>query len=144
VQVALGAVASALPEVRVRERRDSLSQLYLADFWERRARGFGTFVTRDEIERLGATDFVQLLRHYPSVRVTSSRGQQDVRFNRGGDCPPQYWVDGMPLERASARDFTPYNVEAVELYPGSATIPGRFARGPGACGAIVIWTRLPG
>jgi hypothetical protein len=146
VNVSLGAIATVLPALRIRERRDSLSHLFLPDFWERRARGMGIYVTRDEIEERGPIDFVQLLRQYASVRIQRSRGGDEVRFNRNGqhDCPPQYWVDGIPLDRASASEFTPYNVEAVELYPSPATTPPRFARGPGICGVIVIWTRLPG
>lgn len=146
VNVVLGAIAVTLPALRVRERRDSISHVLLAGFWERRSRGFGIYVTRDEIEERRPIDFAHLVRQAASVRIQRVRDSDEVQFTRNGhrDCPPQYWVDGTPIERASASEFAVHDVEAVELYPSSATTPSRFARGPGVCGAIVIWTRLPG
>lgn len=69
-------------------------------------------------------------------------------MNRGAvrDCPPQYVVDGMRIEAGSPDEFTPQDVEAVEFYSGPATMPPQFAPrfNSYTCGAIVIWTRLPG
>jgi len=49
VHVTLHAMVRELPGVTVQEYHDSLSRKVLADFWARRSRGFGKFVTRDEI-----------------------------------------------------------------------------------------------
>ena len=146
VVVVLTAVATALPSVVAREERDSLSHKILADFWARRARGFGKFITRDDIEARGGMHFVDLLRAVPSVTIQNSRGRPEVRFSRSviRDCPPQYWVDGIPIERGSADEFYPDNVEAIELYSGPATTPPQFSVRSMTCGTIVIWTRLPG
>ena len=55
----------------------------------------------------------------------------------------------MRVENASPDEFPPSDLEALELYSGPSTIPAQFAPrsftiGQRTCGAIVIWTRLPG
>ena len=149
VKVTLTAIALALPAVTVQEQHDSLSRRVLADFWARRSRGFGKFVTRDEIEQKGASRFVDIVRSLPSVTIQDYRGRPEIRFRGsvGGmfrDCPPKYWVDGIPLESGSADEFAPDNVEAVEIYAGPATTPPQFTTRSNTCGTVVVWTRLPG
>ena len=146
IVVTLVAVATALPSVVAMERHDSLSKSVLSEFWARRARGFGQFVTRDDIERRGGMRFTDLVREVPSVRVLNMHGRSELRFSRSviRDCPPQYWVDGIPIEKGSADEFTPDNVEAIELYSGPATTPPQFVTRGMTCGTIVVWTRLPG
>jgi hypothetical protein len=60
------------------------------------------------------------------------------------DCPPQYWLDGIPLMNGSADEFSPDNVEAIELYAGPATTPPQFNTRGQTCGTVVVWSRLPG
>ncbi len=151
--VALTSLAANLPGVLVEDEATVRSKRLLAGFWDRRSRGFGHYFTREDIEKRDPHDFTDIVRMTPSVTVLNQNGRKVVRFSRGpglrGDCPPQYWVDGMRIESATPDEFPPQDVEAVELYAGSATIPPQFA--PRAqssrnqtCGAIVIWTRLPG
>lgn len=150
VRVTLRAIAQSLPEITVQEQHDSLSRKVLAEFWARRARGFGKFVTRDEIEMKGSNRFVDVVRSVPSVTIQNSRGRPDIRFRGAGygsmfrDCPPQYWLDGIPLERAVADEFSPDNVEAIELYASPATTPPQFNTRSATCGTVVVWSRLPG
>jgi len=148
VEVVLTAVVQSLAAVVAQDPHDSLSRKVLAEFWERRARGFGKFVTRDEIERKGASRFVDVVRSVPSVTIMSARGRSDIRFRGAAfgsrDCPPQYWLDGIPLERGGADEFTPENVEAIELYPSAATTPPQFNTRSATCGTVVVWSRLPG
>jgi hypothetical protein len=149
VVVVLVAVAHSLAAVEVVDPHDSLSRKVLAEFWDRRARGFGKFVTRDEIERKGASRFVDVVRSVSSVSIMSYRGRQEIRFRGGGigstrDCPPQYWMDGIPLERGSADEISPENVEAIELYASPATTPPQFSTRTSTCGTVVVWSRLPG
>ena len=146
IVVILTPVATSLPSVVALEQRDSLSHVVLADFWARRSKGFGRFITRDEIEARGGIHFVDLMRAAPGVLIQNARGRPEVRFTRNGmrDCPPQYWVDGIPIEHGSADEFYPDNLEAIELYSGPATTPPQFSTRTMSCGTIVIWTRLPG
>ena len=148
VSVTLRAIAQSLPEITVEEQHDSLSRKVLADFWARRARGFGKFVTREEIERKGASRFVDVVRSVSGLSIMTYRGRQEIRFRGAAigsaNCPPQYWVDGIPLERASADEFPPENVEAIELYASPATTPPQFSTRSPTCGTVVIWSRLPG
>ncbi|MEO5815904.1 MAG: carboxypeptidase regulatory-like domain-containing protein [Gemmatimonadaceae bacterium] len=151
--VALSAIAQSLAGVLVEDEAMTRSKRLLAGFWERRSRGFGHFYTREQIEERQAHDFADIVRMTPSISVVNVNGRKVIRFSRSpgvrGDCPPQYWVDGMRIENASPDEFPPQDVEAIELYAGSATIPPQFAprlqtiRNQ-TCGAVVIWTRLPG
>lgn len=146
--VSLSAIAAALPGVLVQDEYDARSHRVLAGFWDRRSRGFGHYVTRDEIERRHPQEFIDIARMIPSVTITSRGGRKVIRFDRGSarDCPPQYFVDGMRIEAGTPDEFTPQDVEAVEFYSGPATLPPQFAPRPFSytCGAIVIWTRIPG
>lgn len=126
---------------------DEATRRILAGFRERRSRGFGSFMTREEIEARQTHDFAELLRMMPSARIARVGGRNTIRFKRsmsGRDCPPQFWIDGMRLERAEADEFNVSDVEALEVYAGPATVPMQFASRPNAntCGAVVIWTRV--
>ena len=146
IVVTLIAVATALPSVTALAQHDSLSRQVLAEFWARKARGFGKFITRDDIDKRGGMHFTDLVRTVPSVMIQNHRGRPEIRFSRSvvRDCPPQYWVDGIPLERGSADEFAPDNVEAIELYSSPATTPPQYSTRSMTCGTILIWSRLPG
>ena len=142
-------MAAELPGVTVEDEADARSHRLLAGFWERRSRGFGNFMTRDEIEARGARDFVDLTRMIPSLHVVTMNGRRALRFNgslQPRDCPPQYVVDGMRIEQGSPDEFSPHDIEAIEFYSGPATTPPQFTNRAftHTCGVIVIWTRLPG
>ena len=142
--------AASLPGVVVEGEADSRSKRLLAGFWERRARGFGHFVTHEEIIKKEPHDFTDIVRHIPSVQIVDRSGRRVIRFPRSpgtrGDCPPQYWVDGMRIENATPDEFPAGDIEAVEVYAGASTIPPQFMpkMTTYACGVIVTWTRLPG
>ncbi len=144
----LTALATSIAGVLVQDEAEARSRRILAGFWERRERGFGYFLTRDDIEKRDAHEFADLTRMVPSVNIALRNGRKTIRFRSTGarDCPPQYVVDGMRIENGSADEFIPQDIEALELYSGPATIPPQFAPrfNSYTCGAIVIWTRLPG
>lgn len=151
--VSLSIIPTALAGISVEEERNSRSKRLLSGFWERRARGFGHYFSRDEIEARFPHEFTDIVRTTPGVSIVTINGRRSIRFSRSAntrvDCPPQYWVDGMQVQSATPDEFPPSDVEALEVYAGAATIPPQFAPhivgfGPRTCGAIVIWTRLPG
>jgi hypothetical protein len=61
------------------------------------------------------------------------------------DCVPQYWLDGVRAEGVEIDDFPPREIEGIEVYQGPSTTPAQFSQGSiSKCGAIVLWTRVPG
>ena len=152
VVISMSMVAASIEGVSVEEERMTRSTRLLKGFWDRRASGFGHFMTRDEIDAKDAHYFTDLVRMTPGVTVITVSGRQSIRLrNTGGrgDCPPQYWLDGLRLDNAGPDEFTPGTIEAVEIYNGISTTPPQFAPrtftfGPKTCGTIVVWSRLPG
>jgi TonB family protein len=144
VSVVVAPLAQSLTAVVVRGDRRFADYGKLAGFYQRRSRSSGGhFITRDQIEHRNPHQLTDLFRNVPGARIYSSTFHNVVRF-RGMRCAPLVWLDGFP---ATAAEFDldaldPYIVEAVEVYPGVATVPPEFrwVRGGGSCGAIVIWT----
>ena len=152
VVISMSMVAASLEGISVEEARMTRSTKLLKGFWDRKASGFGHFVTREEIDAKDAHSFTDLVRMTPGVNIITVGGRQTIRLrNTGGrgDCPPQYWLDGVRLDNAGPEEFVPGTLEAIEVYNGIATIPPQFSPrlvnyGPKTCGAIVVWSRLPG
>ena len=123
----------------------------LSDFYDRMSRGFGHFITRDQIEKRNPMNLSDMMRMIPGARLIPSRvgGTATLRFARatmGRDCPPQYWVDGVKAWAFNIDDIIPSDVEGIEIYPGASSIPAQFntREGTTICGVVVIWTRIPG
>lgn len=124
----------------------------LTDFYDRMSRGFGHFVTRDQIERRNPMNLSDMMRMIPGARIMPVRGtsQSTLRFNRAQmgnrDCPPQYWVDGVKTWNLNIDDIVPQDVEGIEVYSGASTVPPQYntKEGTTICGVVLIWTRIPG
>ena len=123
----------------------------LSDFFDRRERGFGHFITRDQIEKRNPMNLSDMLRMVPGARLIPNRagGTSTLRFARatmGRDCPPQYWVDGVKTYALNIDDIVPQDVEGIEIYSGASTVPPQFntKEGTTICGVVLIWTRIPG
>jgi TonB family protein len=120
---------------------------YLQGFYERRSKGHGYFITRDQISTRNWSDMTDVLRSLvPAVRITSSRMARNAVRLRGSRCAPLVWLDGAP---AMAGEFdldviSPETVSGIEIYAGPATVPVEFrsTRGLEACGVIVVWSRV--
>jgi len=150
LNVVLEATATEIEGMTVEEatRRRQI----LADFYDRSSRGFGHFVTRDQIEKRNPMNLSDMMRMIPGARLIPMRngGQAALRFNRaqmgGRDCPPQYWVDGIKAFALNIDDIIPQDVEGIEIYEGASTVPPQFntKEGTTICGVVLIWTRIPG
>ena len=147
--VVLDATATEIEGVTVEElaRRRQI----LADFYDRSARGFGHFVTREQIEKRNPMNLSDMMRMIPGARLIPMRngGQAALRFNRAmgaRDCPPQYWVDGVKAFALNIDDIIPQDVEGIEIYEGASSVPPQFntKEGTTICGVVLIWTRIPG
>jgi iron complex outermembrane receptor protein len=124
---------------------------WIEDFYQRRTRGLGTYVTHDQITARRASVTTDVLRSVPGLRVVRLRGGgQGVRFMSSAsfrrDCMPMIWVDGQRAPGMEIDDVPVHNVEGIELYNGPSTTPMQFSQGPDAlmCGTIVVWSRVPG
>ena len=131
----------------------SLAQRYkdLEGFYRRRAKGYGAFITREEIEARHTNTLSDMVRDLPGVRlVHAGTARQGVRFDLSNskaiDCPPQYWIDGRRVTNTEIDDYPATDVEGIELYSGPASTPMEFSQTAAryTCGTIVIWTRVPG
>lgn len=123
----------------------------LSDFYDRSSRGFGHFVTREQIEKRNPMNLSDMMRMIPGARLVPLRGgsQATLRFSRAQgarDCPPQYWVDGVKAWNLNIDDIVPQDVEGIEVYSGASTVPPQFntREGTTICGVVLIWTRIPG
>jgi hypothetical protein len=146
VTVTLVAVPRELDPVLVEASRQPAIR-YLQGFYERKSKGHGYFITRDQIATRNWSDVTDVLRSLvPAVRITSSRMARNAVRLRGSRCAPLVWLDGAP---ALAGEFdldviTPESVSGIEVYAGPATVPVEFrsTRGLEACGVIVVWSRV--
>lgn len=115
----------------------------LDDFYRRRAEGKGRTFTREEIERLGSVRAAAAT--VPGVRpgvdannrlsgITMTRCPGDIA---GRPAKIAWFVDGM--RALSAPELHDNEIEAIEIYRGSSSLPAE-AIGD-ACAAVYIWTR---
>lgn len=138
----------ALPEVVI-EGRETQPAAKMHDFNSRRAAGHGGyFVTRKDIEERQPRVLSDMLRRVPGLRVDCDFGSCRVRsFSETrrimGPCPIQYFLDGIPF-LGDVDEMTPDQIEGIEIYRGSSSIPPQFNTGTSMCGVIAIWSRVPG
>lgn len=131
-------------EAETRARR------WLSEFHRRREGNVGTFLDRAQIEERHAQRLSDVMRRLPGVRISVDRaGRQQLRMGRssgGRDCPPDFWIDGVRAAGLGVDDVPLQDVEAIEVYKGPSGIPPELNSrlGNPGCGAIVIWTRVPG
>jgi vitamin B12 transporter len=148
--------------VAVVARSSSNPSPVLDNFHARMRSGFGTYFTREDIQRLKPTYMSDLVTRVPGLWVaTSGRGtERQIYSNRnagglGRDCPAQIFVDGrlmnprlggvgevvgMSLDEA----VHPNDVEGIEIYRGLATVPAEFLTPDARCAVIAVWTRRGG
>ncbi|HEY7194693.1 MAG TPA: TonB-dependent receptor [Gemmatimonadales bacterium] len=132
---------------------------YLADvgFYRRRQSGFGHFLTRTDIDKLAPLIMSDLLHDMPGVRVTCTGARHcnvsmraaATMFMRGG-CQPSVVLDGVLLRAGGVGGrgdlslddlIDPFNVEALEVYPGPEGVPVQYSGYLSPCGAIIAWSR---
>lgn len=142
VEVALVPDAVELePLLVVTEARSR--NLEASGFYDRRRRGIGRFVSREEMEARLLPRVSDLFRTMPGVRMSTPRrfGEEGVVLLRGG-CEADVWLDGVRTSSPFPVDALvgPHDLDGVEVYHGSE-VPARF--GPSTCGAVLIWTHVP-
>jgi hypothetical protein len=152
-----------LPEVQTTARPTKPAR-YLGTtkydgFFQRQKLGIGTFITREQIEKMNAFHTLEILRGIPGISVSIGNGDPtdaDIRISRcsGGNSRVTVWIDGR-MQPTRSRDpghpgrdnalaeelarITPSGIEMVEIYRGASQIPGVFHWD--GCAVIAIWTR---
>jgi hypothetical protein len=147
IEVTLTVVAQALKAVVVLADQQHLR--ILEAFETRRKQGIGHFITRGEIEKRHPLLLSDMVRMIPGAILASDMlGRTTLHFARvpHAGCPPQYFVDGMQVYGYNIDDMPATDVEGVELYAGPSGLPPEYNRlhSTVSCGAVIIWTRIPG
>jgi hypothetical protein len=128
----------------VARRRDTRGRL--GDYYDRLELygrlGMGRFVTREQIDRMGAsgspTTFLSVV---PFVKLEGMNPLALVPVFRhhGRDCYPRLYYDGVHVDAEHLADLSAY-LEGIEVYRGHAQSPGVYAD-PAGCGVILFWSR---
>jgi len=130
-----------LPEVVVRGKQP-LSVRRFADFERRRRAGMGYFLTQEQIERTNPTSLIDVLATVRGVKqVCLTNDCFAIMARSPPGCYPQYFLDGHESTPYFARNTPPQDVRGIEVYRGSAEMPGEFTGSNSGCGVIVIWTK---
>jgi hypothetical protein len=156
LEVALEPMAVAMAGVEATGRRMPMSPP-LQRFYNRLDRGHGSFVTREQIERRKPRRLTDLFREIPGVRVANtSRGDRLVMTGatpamyrvgprwEAGDCPVQYYLDGVSYQPDFAgvpNDVRPDEVEGIEVYRRLSEVPVEYRRRGAECGVVLIWLK---
>ena len=132
---------------------------YLADagFYRRKQTGFGHFLTRADIDKRDPLIMSDLLHDMPGVRVRCTGARRcDVTMRAAssmfmrGKCQPSVVLDGALLRTGGVGSrgdlalddlINPFDVEALEVYPGPEGVPVQYSGYLSPCGAIIIWSR---
>ena len=144
IEAVLHRIIPQLQTVVVQGRQDATGRI--AEFYARKDRGIGRFITRSEIERRNPSSLNDVFRIVPGARLVNfGPGRTYLRL-RGMQCPPMIWIDGTPLLSGEfdLDALSPYSIEGIEIYSGVSTVPAQFMGNrfiSSSCGTIVIWSR---
>ena len=113
----------------------------MAEFEARRARYYGVFYTRKDIERRSPSRPSELLRTAPGVRIMSTNFGSNIVVMGRSRCRPLYWLDGRVVPMFELDHLAVSEIQAIEVYRGPAETPPELNRMNAGCGVIAIWTR---
>ncbi|HSR40644.1 MAG TPA: carboxypeptidase regulatory-like domain-containing protein, partial [Longimicrobiales bacterium] len=91
---------------------------FMREFERRRRRGFGSFITREEIEEQMPFATSDLFRRLPGMRVVPRGATGGPGLVMRGRCRPQLYIDGIPAWNEVSIDLAlhPDDIEAIEVY----------------------------
>ncbi len=142
--------------VVAKEIEGRLPYLVDAGFYRRRQIGFGHFLTRDEIDKRDPLILSDLLKGMSGVRVTCTGARHCTVTMRAattmffrGKCNPSVVLDGALLQPGGTGGgglllddlVNPFNIEALEVYPGPEGVPVQYSGYLSPCGSIIVWSR---
>ncbi len=114
---------------------------WMEEFERRRSGGFGSFVTRADLEARRHGRVTDALRQVPGLRIIPG-SMGDGQLMMRGRCRPNIFIDGVATDPSLSLDLMlrPDDVEGIEIH-STATVPPQFAHE--GCGAVLVWTREP-
>lgn len=137
------------------------------EFEERRVTGFGSFITRDELDKQRDHPLGEIMTRLSGVRYSRYGSEGAIASHRwaggrsrGGDafdrqkgappgCYAQIFLDGVRVFSArpgeplfNINSLEPSSIEGIEYYASSAQTPIQFDPRNADCGTVVIWTRV--
>jgi hypothetical protein len=120
--------------------------LEMSGFYDRMARGHGSYVQYKDIERLHPLIPSDILRAQPGLRLERRRTQPGYTVYSRAGCPVRYFINGAKVGADFQIDDIPVDwIDALEIYRGAASLPAEFQMHSSdvnaQCGIIVIWTR---
>ena len=171
VSIRMMAEGVVLPEIAVEGRSFKPAKYATTtkydDFFRHKRSGFGTLISREEIEKMNAFHTVDILRSIPGVNVTMREADPltaRVRFARcsGRSANVDVYLDGrLQIVRDSVAvagfeqriggmwgsrisvalaSISAPHIEMIEVFRGASEIPGEY-NSSNACAVIAIWTR---
>jgi hypothetical protein len=150
LRVVMKADPIKLAPIQIEAKEDN--HPFFNEYEKRRQRGIGTFITKQDIDKLNTSYPSDAFRRLPGMRFVSVNGGMGVRFmssigmggsaRNGGSCAPMIWVDGQAAPGMEVDDIRAGDIHGIEIYRGVSTTPPQFVKyGSGQCGTIVVWTR---
>lgn len=143
LDVPLNALGQVLATVTVRSD-GAPSNRKLQGFYERKALGFGQYVTRDQFTDRLLPRFTDLVNRFSGVVAADDRNGRRRVYGRGR-CEMAVYLDGMHIiipENTSVDNFLNVeDIDAVEVHTGISQLPPEFSGRTNACGVIAAWTR---
>jgi hypothetical protein len=137
------------------------------EFEERRVTGFGSFLTRDELEKQRDRPLGEIMTRLPGVRYNRYGGEGAIAshrwaggISRGGDafdrqkgappgCYAQVFLDGNRIFSArpgeplfNINSIEPSSIQGIEYYASAAQTPIQYDPRNADCGTVLIWTRV--
>lgn len=120
----------------------------MSGFFERKRRGGGIFVTREDLEQPYVFQVSDALRGRRAVDVIRNRGGDQIIIGRQSAglraCGLGVLIDGMSVaapDIALDRLIDVKHVRALEVYTSGDAVPLGFQQQTTRCGAILVWTR---
>jgi hypothetical protein len=158
------ALVAELDTVRITAK--SLSKR-MEEFEARRKFGIGEFMGPEEIDKRNSVFATELIRKFSTINVQmvqSSKGPQSKYYPvsrratgslnampsapgeepiPAGVCVLSVFVDNIPMPTPFDLDLlpSPRDLQAIEVYSGSATIPPQFNGLNRGCGVMLVWTK---
>lgn len=138
LELRMRALAMTLDSVTVTADSER-HRIRMAEFERRRQMGIGVFLTRKKLVSRETMSLQTLLREFGISQVPPLRSRSNSFANACREM--QLIVDGIRRPYRDLRTFTVRELEAIEIYTGTARVPIEFEWDRASCGVVVLWTR---